>query len=97
MLEVADKFCPQYKQKFEEVSLSRGTEVIRKQLISQSKGLFSFTLDESTNIDHTAQLLIFVLGIEITKELLSMKSMKDITTVEDIFQSVKNSLLTTEL
>ena len=77
--------------------MSRGTEVIRKQLISQSKGLFSFTLDENTNIDHTAQLLIFVLGIEITKELLSMKSMQDITTVEDIFQSVKNLLLTTEL
>ena len=52
-------------------------------LTSQLKGLvpsfqlFSLALDESTDIDDTAQLLIFVQGIseniDITKELLSME------------------------
>ena len=112
MLDVADQVCPQYRQKFEEVSLSRRTvarriEAIGKDLTSQLKGLvpsfqlFSLALDESTDIDDTAQLLIFVRGIsenfEITKELLSMESMKDTTTGEDIFECVKNALRTMEL
>ena len=53
-------------------------------------------MDESTDIDDTAQLLIFVRGIsenfEITEEFLSMESMKDTTTGEDIFEYVENAL-----
>ena len=112
MLDVADQVCPQYRQKFEEVSLLRRTvarciEAIGKDLTSQLKGLvpsfqlFSLALDQSTDIDDTAQLLIFVRGIsenfEITEELLSMESMKDTTTREDIFECVKNALRTMEL
>ena len=58
-------------------------------------------MDESTDIDDTAQLLIFVRGIsenfEITEELLSMESMKDATTGEDIFECVENTFRTVEL
>ena len=112
MLDVADQVCPQHRQKFEEVSLSRRTlarriKAISEDLTSQLKGLvssfqlFSLALDESTDIDDTAQLLIFVRGIsknfEITEELLSMESMKDTTTGKDIFECVKNALRTMEL
>ena len=112
MLDVADQICPQHRQKFEEVSLSRRTvarriTAIGKDVTSQLKGLvpsfqlFSLALDESTDIDDTAQLLIFVRGIsenfEITEELLSMESMKDTTTGEVIFKCVKNALRTMEL
>ena len=58
-------------------------------------------MDESTDIDDTAQLLIFVRGIsenfEITEELLSMESMKYTTTGEDIFECVENTFRTMEL
>ena len=58
-------------------------------------------MDESIDIDDTAQLLIFVRGIsenfEITEELLSMESMKDATTGEDIFECVENTFRTVEL
>ena len=104
MPDVADQVCPEHRQKFEEVSLSRRTvarriKAIGEDLVSQLKGLvpsfelFSLALDESTDIDDSAQLLIFVRGIseifEFTEELLSMESMKDTTTGEDtVFSSV---------
>ena len=79
MLDVADQVCPEHRQKFEEVSLSRRTvarriEAIGEDLTSQLKGLvpsfqlFSLALDESTDIDDTAQLLIFVQGISEKKQ-----------------------------
>ena len=107
MLDVADQVCPEQRKKFEEVSLSRRTvarriEAIDEDLTAQLKKrvpsfqLFSLALDESTDIDDTAQLLIFVRGIsenfEITEELLSMESMKDTTTGEYIFECVENAL-----
>ena len=112
MLDVADQVCPAHRQKFEEVSLSRKTVARRIEAISEDqtsplKGfvpsfqLFLLALDESTDIDDTAQLLIFVRGItenfEITEKLLSMESMKDTTTGEDIFECVKNTFRTMEL
>ena len=58
-------------------------------------------MDESTNNDDTAQLLIFERGIsenfEFTEEFLSMESMKDTTTGEDIFECVENAFRTMEL
>ena len=58
-------------------------------------------LDEITDIDGTAQLLIFVRSItenfEFTEEFLSMESMKDTTTGEDIFECVENAFCTMEL
>ena len=93
MLGVADLVCPQYREKFEEVSLSgqtmtRRIVAIAKDLTVELKRsvasfqLFSLTLDESTDTDDTAHLLIFVRGIsenfEITEELLFMQSIKGI-------------------
>ena len=87
MFDVAGQVCPQHRQKFEEVSLSRRTvarsiKAIDEDQTSQLKELipsfqlFSLALDESTDIDDTARLLIFVRGLsenfEITEELLSM-------------------------
>ncbi|XP_078495376.1 general transcription factor II-I repeat domain-containing protein 2A-like [Ciona intestinalis] len=100
------------QKKFEEVSLSRRTvarriEAMGENLTSQLKGhvlsfqLFSLALDESTDIDDTAQLLIFVRGIsenfEITEELLSMESMKGTTTGKDYFECVQNAMHTMQL
>ena len=109
MLDVADQVCPEYRQKFEEVSLSKRTVAchikgIGEDLTSQLKGLvpsfqlFSLAFDRTTDIDDTAQLLIFVGGIsenfEITEEFLSIKAMKYTTTREDIFQCVENAFCT---
>ena len=88
MLDVADQVCSEQWKKFEEVSLSRRTVVHRIEAIGEDLKsllkrciptfqLFSLALDESTDINDTAQLLIFVRGIsenfEITEELLSME------------------------
>ena len=112
ILDVADEACPQHIQKFEEVSISSRTvarhiKAIGEDLTSQLKRLvpsfqlFSLALDESTDIDDTAQLLVFVRGIsenfELTEELLSMESMKDTTTGEDSFECVKTAIRTMKL
>ena len=82
-------------------------KAIDEELTSQLKRLvpsfqlFSPALDEITDIDDTAQLLIFVRGIlenfEIIEELLSMELTKDTTTREDIFKCVENGFRTMEL
>ena len=87
---MADQVCPQFRKKFEEVSLSRRIvarriEAIGKDLTLQFKmRVLSLSLDDSTDIGNTAQLIIFVRAIsdifEITEELLSMESTKGITT-----------------
>lgn len=50
---------------------------------------FSLALDESTDNEDTAQLLIFIRGINknfiITKELLGLELMKNTTTGQDLF------------
>ena len=112
IMDVAERVCPESKQKLEGVSLSRRTvarriEAIDADLKSQlsdkvkSFNWFSLALDESTDIDDTAQLLIFVRGIsdnfQITEELLSMESMKDTTTGDDLLDSVKNAMQKFEL
>ena len=57
----------------------------------------SIALDESTDIQATAQLLIYLRGIdknfETTEELLSMESLKDTVTGKDLYSSVINSLI----
>ncbi|KAF7670568.1 General transcription factor II-I repeat domain-containing protein 2A, partial [Cucumispora dikerogammari] len=89
----ADIICPE--QKFESIPLSwkivvkrinQLSENLINQLRDVSKELlcYSLTLDESTNLQNTAQLLIFIRGInghfEITEELLGVESLKDTTT-----------------
>lgn len=55
---------------------------------------FSLALDESTDITSTAQLLIFIRGVDkdfnITEELAALKSLHTTTKGEDIFLQVSN-------
>ena len=89
--------------KFEKNSLSRRSvtrriDVIDEHLTSklnkkaESFTLYSLALDESNDIKDTAQLLIFIRGInenfEITEEFLDMESLKGKTRGEDLFHSV---------
>ena len=91
MIDAVSVVCPEVKSKVEAISLSRRTIVrridaiavnIQERLLTASVSFrwFSIALDESTDIQGTAQLLIYLRGIEknfeITEKLLSMKSLK---------------------
>lgn len=88
MVETASILCPESKNTFEKNSLSRRSvtrriEVIDEHLTiklnkkAESFTLYSLALDESNDIKDTAQLLIFIRGInenfEITEEFLDME------------------------
>lgn len=103
----ADVLCPDKKKLFESISLSRRTittriEKITENITSQLKEkiksfvAFSITMDESTDISDTAQLLIFVRGIDdkfnVTEELASLKSIKGTTTGRDIYSEFEKCL-----
>lgn len=107
MLDVAEIICPENKKDFENVSLSRRTttrriEVMERDLLeqlmhkSEQFDWYSLALDDSTDVTDTAQLLIFIRGVndefDITQELLSMESMKDTTTGEDLLMKVKGCI-----
>jgi len=93
--------CPEVEMRLKNISLSRRTIVRRvysistnlaDQLASKIKKFdyFSVCLDESTDVVDTAQMLIFIRGIDrfqcdVTEELLSMESLKH-TTGEDLFR-----------
>ena len=95
------KLCPEVLSKVEAISLSRRTIVrridaiamdIQEQVLTASVSFqwFSIALDESNDIQDTAQVLIYIRGIdenfEITEELLSMESLKDTVTGEDLYK-----------
>ena len=107
MLDAVDITCPEVRTKIEAISLSRSTIVrliggivqnLSEQLFEARKLFerYSLALDESTDIYDTAQLLVFIRGIdenfEITEELLSLEHLKDTTTGQDLFESVENCL-----
>ena len=56
---------------------------------------FSIAVDESTDVIDTAQLAIFIRGVDgdfnITEELLSIQSIKDKTTGIKIFEEVRSA------
>ncbi|KAF7689935.1 General transcription factor II-I repeat domain-containing protein 2 [Cucumispora dikerogammari] len=100
-----DIICPEQKQKFESIPLSRKTVVKRinqssENLMNQLRDVskeflcYSLALDESTDLQDTAQLLIFIRRIknrfEITEELLGVESLKGTTTGRDSFGAVEN-------
>ncbi|CAF4934644.1 unnamed protein product [Pieris macdunnoughi] len=107
LLQVSDILCPEQTRDFEAVSLSRKTntsriEAINKQFVTQLGSKIStfkfcsFALDESTNITDTAQLLIFIRGIDdnfgVTEELASMRSLKGTTKGSDIFEEFQETI-----
>lgn len=107
MVETAGILCPETKDKFEKISLSRRTVTRRVELIDEditsilnkkakSFTFYSLALDESNDVKDTAQLLIFIRGInetfEITEEFLTMESLKGQTRGEDLFERVSAAI-----
>ena len=85
MSDVASIMCPEHKTKLNSIALSRKTVVKRVQkisddLMSQMKDTskqflwYSLALDESNDVQDTAQLLVFIRGMDtnfqLTEELL---------------------------
>uniref|UniRef100_A0A3B3UV06 DUF4371 domain-containing protein n=1 Tax=Poecilia latipinna TaxID=48699 RepID=A0A3B3UV06_9TELE len=92
---------------FNNVSLSRNTAVRRIEDLSANLKLqlrdkacafdfYSIACDESTDATDTAQLLIFLRGVDdnfcCTEELLDMMSLKGTTTGKDIFEAVSEAV-----
>lgn len=61
-----------------------------------SFNFFSLAMDESTDVCDTAQLLIFIRGIDdnfnVYEELADLCSLKGTTTGEDLFESINRCL-----
>ncbi|CAK1594088.1 unnamed protein product [Parnassius mnemosyne] len=102
MLGVCGILCPEKKNEFEKISLSRRTVIrrikmmandIKTTLTDRMAGFesFSIALDESTDLSDTAQLAIFMRGVDkeftVTEELLALQPLKGTATGEDIFFS----------
>ncbi|KAL4101074.1 hypothetical protein QTP88_021094 [Uroleucon formosanum] len=100
MYVVVNEICPEKKKQFEDISLSvrtcvRRTEELGTNLIFKLKEkvskfeCFSIATDENTDVCDTAQLLIFIRGIDfnfnISEELAELCSLKGTTTGEDLF------------
>ncbi|KAK0138753.1 General transcription factor II-I repeat domain-containing protein 2 [Merluccius polli] len=109
---VCNVVCPEKKQAFADISLSRNTVASRVdelasdlqiQLKAKAKEFVSYSLaaDESTDRTDTAQLSIFIRGVDakfaVTEELLDLKSIHGTTTGRDIFTEVERCINETEL
>jgi hypothetical protein len=100
MVSMSKILCPEKIKEFESISLSRKTVTTRidaialnlstqfRQSIANFK-YFSVTMDESTDRSDTAQLLIFIRGVDdefnITEELACLQSLKGKTTGQIIY------------
>lgn len=107
MLEVMEIVCPDKKIIINNISLSARTMTrriehignhLQETLIKQSNSFqfYSIALDESNDIKDTAQLLIFVRGInnnyDMCEELAALCSLKGTTTAMDIFEKVEETI-----
>ncbi|XP_066512762.1 general transcription factor II-I repeat domain-containing protein 2A-like [Hoplias malabaricus] len=107
MMKVCDVLCPDKTRAFANVSLSRNTVAnrvcematdLKTQLIERAKDFVAYSLavDETTDATDTAQLVIFIHGVDsnlcVTEEILDIKSMHGTTKGEDIFGNVFQSV-----
>ncbi|XP_016407553.1 general transcription factor II-I repeat domain-containing protein 2-like [Sinocyclocheilus rhinocerous] len=103
LMKVATIICPEKMQDFKNISLSRNTVGRRiedlsanlKEQVTDKVPTFDFysiACDDSTDSTDTAQLLIFLRGVDsdfcISEELLEMKSLKSTTTGKYLFEAV---------
>ncbi|CAL9692766.1 unnamed protein product [Knipowitschia caucasica] len=107
MMKAAELVCPEKRQAFANISLTRNTIAERiselsadldSQLKRRVKSFIAFSVatDKSTDITDVAQLAIFIRGVDetltVTEEFLELVPMMDTTTAEDIFGSVAAAL-----
>lgn len=100
MLAVINEICPKKKNQFEDISLSARTCVIRTEELGANFNFkteekvstfycFSIATDVSIDVCDTAQLLIFIRGIDlhfnVSEELAELCSFKGTTKEEDLF------------
>lgn len=112
MLDVADISIPSQTQCIQDIPMSRNTisgrvnelvDNLHNQLKEKMKELifYSITLDESTDIKDTAQLAVFIRGIDknffITEELLKCVPLKNTTSAQNIYQAIEQLIQYNEL
>ena len=112
LIKVVQEMCPNELPCIRDVSLSvfmitRRVKDIGKHLHETLKEnakffkYFSLAIDESNDTTDTAQLLIFIRGVDakfrITEELCSLQSLKSTTTAENIFSVVTTALSNLDL
>ena len=108
MMEAVGELCPEKLNLCKMISLSRNTIARRiddignnilHQVTSKTQRFtqYSLAMDESTDVNDTSQLLIFVRGVDdelnVTQELASLNSMHSTTTGKDIFEEVEKTLI----
>ncbi|KAJ1125806.1 hypothetical protein NDU88_004224 [Pleurodeles waltl] len=104
MLKVCEQVCPEQRQAFNNVSLSRNTITdrvrdlpcnLKTKLTEEACSYLAFSLavDESTDNTDTAHLAIFVRGVKedlsVSEEFLDVVAMYGTTTGRDIFNAVE--------
>ena len=104
--------CPEQVDDLSKIGPSRQTvtrraETIGTDLKEQLKDLaknleqYSFALDGSTDEVDTAQLAVFVRGVDdnfnVTEELAGLCSLKETTTGQDIFRELENTMQALDL
>lgn len=107
MLKAAEIVCPDKRQAFANISLTRNSVADRisdlagdleSQIKHKVKSFLAFSVatDESTDITDVAQLAIFIRGVDetltVTEEFLELVPMTDTTTANDIFSSLVGAL-----
>ena len=105
ILTVVDIVCPDKKHLFENISLSARTVTRRVEELAENVKsslrervsefvFYSLAFDESTDAKDTAQLAVFVRGVNsqfhVTEEFASLVAMKDKTTGADVLRAVKS-------
>ncbi|XP_057662939.1 general transcription factor II-I repeat domain-containing protein 2-like [Diorhabda carinulata] len=104
---VAEEMCPEKVNLLKTFSMSVNTVVRRVENIDENISsqlfdknghveCFSLALDESTDVSDTAQMLIYIRGVdkryEVHEELLDMYSIHGTTTCTDIFKGVEMAI-----